>query len=161
MDEQETKKMSKAQFWVRLGVWLVFALVIPVAYIFFAYGIFKDAQPATKLSGWGIFAILFTCVVLIYIMSQAKKSMPKGTMLRQLMDGYTALLPILFLILIIHFVQNNIGEFKTFLIVMLLSEAVAVPINPMPRWSSEYEVDGLEDTLVGIFKRVITKEKSE
>ena len=157
--EEEEKKMSKKEFWLRFVLWFAFAVVGPLVYIACSYGFFVPSA-SLRVSGWGIIAIVTTCVCLLYVIHEAKKGMPRGSFAKQCIDGYTALLPMFFAILLIHVTKDAIAEFERFLIFTILCEAVAVPINPMPKWGSQYEEEKQERTLFNALSRAF-KEKDK
>lgn len=148
------KKMTKKEFWIRFGIWALLAIVVPVTYVGISYGLF-DAKGEHSLSGWGIIAIIFVSIVLIYIVNQAKAGMPRGTMARQCLDGYCILIPVFFAILLIHVIRNSLADFERFLIITIICEAIAVPINPMPKWGAQNQTDHAENTLFSAFSRAI------
>ena len=153
MDET-TFKMSKKEFWIRFGIWFALAVVAPFAYIFHEYGLFRDSSPR-RLSGWGIIAIIFVAIMMMAILRQARQGMPKGSMVRQCIDGYSLLVPIIVVILIIEVTKDKIEGFERFLIFMVACEAIAVPINPMPKWGAINNVEFLS----GIFEKFWRKGK--
>lgn len=154
--ETEAKTMSKKEFWIRFGIWFALAVLAPLGYIFFSYDIFVSAG-SKKLSGWGIIAVCFACVMLMSIIHSAKKGMPNGSMPKQCLDGYTLLLPILFIILLIEITKDKIQSFEEFLIFMVICEAVAVPINPMPKWAAENNMKTISTVVGETVKKLFKK----
>ena len=142
---EEKPKMTRKEFWIRFGVWIFFAVIVPFTYIAVAYGIFEAKE--TTLSGWGVVALIFVIAMLMYIVKQAKAGLPRGSMARQCIDGYMALMPILGMAILINALKKSMDEFERFLVIMLLCEAVAVPINPMPRWGLEHNVEFFEGSI--------------
>lgn len=154
MEEQQQATMSRKEFFIRLGVWSAFAVIIPIIFIAVRYGLFSDS--GTSLSGWGITAVVIACAFFMYIMKSAKKGLPEGSMLRQCIDGFAALIPVLGLLLLLHSIKNTVDCFEQVLVVVLLCEAVAVPVNPMPKWAAQHKeekVDGFIKRLVDAFKK--------
>lgn len=161
MDEEiKIRKMTKKEFFIRFFIWVALAAVAPLVYIGVKYNIFTFKEQVRSITGWGVIALIFTCIVLIYIINQARSALPKGNFIRQCIDGYTALLPILFAIIMIEMVKDSIGDFQKFLIFMIICEGVAVPINPMPKWGQQNHIDLAQTTLIGamgaIFGRAVS-----
>ena len=151
---EETKgKMTKKEFWIRFGVWFFFAVAIPFTYIACAYGLFENK--GTTLSGWGAVALIFVIVMLFNIIKQARAGFPKGTMARQCIDGYLILIPIFGALLLVHSLKNTLAEFEKFLIVLIICEAVAVPINPMPTWAHQNEVKETESAVAMALRKMV------
>lgn len=149
---ESENKMSKKEFWARFAIWFAFAVAGPLVYVAVAYGFFVPSA-SLRLSGWGILAIVFMCLSLLYVIHEAKKGLPKGSFAKQCIDGYTALIPMFFAILLLHTVRDSLAEFERFLIFTILCEAVAVPINPMPKWGAQYEDERQENTLFNALSR--------
>ena len=156
--EEEEKKMSAKEFWIRFGIWLAFAFLVPVIYIFIAFGIFKNVDTGTKLSGWGVIGVIFTCTMLTIVISDAKKGLTYGNMFRQCVDGYSVLIWLIGFIFLIDKIKNNAQQFENFLIVVLISEAIAVPINPLRKWAEEHNIERGENFWRRTIRRALGKD---
>lgn len=159
--EEEAKtsesKMSKKQFWIRFSIWFALAVAVPFSYIAVEYGLFGTKEQHTTLSGWGVVALIFVAIMLISIFRQTMKGLPYGSMARQCITGYTALIPLFFAILLIHSIKNSMESFERFLIIVLVCEAIAVPINPLQRWAMENHIDLAKRSLTDVLKSVFGK----
>lgn len=144
-------KMTAKEFWVRLVIWVIFAAVIPVAYIAAKYKIFTAKDESYKLTGWGIIAIIIVAVFLISLIKEVLAGLPKGSMIRQCITGAMKLIPFFLLLLVVHAIKNSIEAFEGFLVVLIVSEAVATPINPLPKWAAQNNVEIGENA---IFKAI-------
>ena len=150
--------MTKKEFWIRFAIWISFFLVAPFVYISVEFGIFSE-QTSRSLSGWGIIAVFFLMICGIILLNMVRKSMRKGTMWRQCFDGAFALLPILCIIFALETIKNNVSDFQKFLIFLVVCEAIAVPINPFPKWDMQHGMDEKENWLIGLYKKTFGKEK--
>ena len=152
------RKMSKTEFWTRLALWAILALVVPIAYLAIAYGLFTcKSGTSTQLSGWGVLAVVFAAVMLIVVVMQARATLPRGTFARQCIDGALALIPLLCAILVIHAVKANMDGFEKFLIVTFICEALAVPANPLPHWGLQNHIELSENFIVSAIKKGLGK----
>lgn len=157
-DDGSIRKMSKTEFWTRLALWVVLALVVPIVYLAIAYGLFTcKSGSSVQLSGWGVLAIVFASVMLIVVVMQARATLPKGTFARQCIDGALSLIPLLCAILVIHAVRNNLDGFERFLIVTFVCEALAVPANPLPHWGLQNHIEMSEGFIVSAIKKGLGK----
>lgn len=157
-EEDGYRKMSKTEFWIRFSVWCILAIVVPVVYLAVAYGLFKpstQSKSGYSISGWGILAIAFSVIMLMVIISQARKGMRYASMARQCIDGMMVLLPIVGLALLIEATKDNIEAFERFLIVMICCEAVAVPINPMRKWGEQNHIEVTEGFVTSAIKKAL------
>ena len=149
MDERTN--MTAKEFWIRFAVWATLAVILPFVYIACAYGLFENK--GTTLSGWGVVAVAFVTVMIVATVNQAKAGMPKGSMARQCIDGYMMLIPLIAAAVVVHAVRNSLAEFERFLFVMIACEAVTVPINPMPRWGAEHNLEQTENLFLSLLRR--------
>jgi len=155
----EPKTMTKTEFLIRFALWIGLALIAPFIYLSASYGLFVVKEHTKTLSGWGILAIIFVAIVMIGIIRNARKALPVGNMLRQCIDGVISLIPLLAMLLIIHSIKGSIDDFEKFLIFTILCEAVAIPVNPMPKWGMQQRIDIAGNTIVGALKSFFTKKK--
>lgn len=150
--------MSKAQFWIRFAIWVSLAVVVPFVYIAVEFGLFTETT-GKSLSGWGLVAIVFASIMMLVILGQTKNSMPKGSMFRQCIGGFMALIPLLAVILFIERMKSSMDAFERFLIVVLACEAVAVPINPLPKWAQEHNIELFSGTLTDAISKALKSSK--
>ena len=152
------RKMSKTEFWTRLALWVVLALVMPIVYLAIAYGLFTcKSGSSVQLSGWGVLAVVFAAAMLIVVVMQARATLPRGTFARQCIDGALALIPLLCAILVIHAAKANMDGFEKFLIVTFICEALAVPANPLPHWGLQNHIELSENFIVSAIKKGLGK----
>jgi hypothetical protein len=160
--EEESKKMSKKQFWTRFSLWILFAVLVPIGFLFYRYDLFvavhTDESDGYRLTGWGIFSCVLVAIFLLYIVREAKKGMPYGSMFSQCVDGYSALIPVLIMIFILNGIKNNVDAFEQVMIVLFVSEAIAVPINPMRRWAWEHNIEVTGNFLGNVIRKAMGKE---
>lgn len=160
--EKDEKKMSLRQFWIRLSIWITFAILIPIGFLFYRYDLFvrvhTEEADGYQITGWGIFACILFSLFILYIIREAKKGMPYGSMFSQCVDGYSALIPVLIMIFILNGIKDNIDAFEQVMIVLLISEAIAVPINPLRRWAWEHNIEVTGSFLGSVIKKAINKE---
>lgn len=159
--EKTSEKMSKKQFWVRFSLWALFAAIVPVAFIIYKYGLFVPADTQAKseyqLSGWGILAIAIVAIFLLILLKDAMKGLPNGSMIKQCVKGVGALIPLFLLILMINSVKDSIESFEQVMIVLFVSELVAVPINPFPKWAAQNNIDMTENIIVRSIRKALDK----
>ena len=142
LDPAALRKMSKKEFWIRLGIWIVFAVVAPIGFLAWRYGLFTASDGVrVSLNGWGILAVIIIGFFLLYVIKEAKRGMPEGSMFVQCLNGYGLLIPLVLCVLILEAIKSNIGYLEQVLIVLIVCEAIAIPINPMPKWAVQNNLD--------------------
>ena len=162
MDNENVKKMSKKEFWIRFSLWVLFAIVAPIGFLAWRYGLFTLREGAkTSLNGWGILAVIILGIFFIYMIKEAKKGMPEGSLLVQCIDGYGLLIPMVLLILLLDGIKESINYFEEVLIVLVICEGIAVPINPMRKWAAQNKIERSGNFLKSILKAAIKESKSD
>lgn len=137
--------MKKKEFCIKLILWLFFAAFVPIMTVVDKYDMVKNGT--LKYTGWAIlvFAIAFIFVVVIcgYIAKIFKWSMAL-----QIFNGVRlVLVPLLFMLFGVDLVVNNIENIKFILVVAFISEAIAIPLNPFPKWLYMKNISDLREAL--------------
>lgn len=145
--------MTKKQFWIRMGLFVLFACVLPFVFIAWRYKIFGKISEIS-LSGWGLFAILIVIVFLFYIIKAVSK-IKKWSMTKQVFLGtFKVIVPLICLYFGLRCIRNSVDLFMQLLIVVIFCEAIAIVINPIPQAQESSEIDYFSE----IFER---KEKKK
>ena len=137
--EEETKKFwtENKIFVTRLITWIIFALILPVCFIVFRFDIFHKS-PHFALGFWGLFAVIIILTFVISSLRYICKAMP-FSMATQIIGGVAkVILPLGLLLFAAYYIKMNLDAFIQALWVVLCSEAVAIPLNPMPKWIHEH-----------------------
>lgn len=132
MKENDSKKI----FWIRFTIYILFGGVIPIAFLIWRFNLFTRIDKIS-IGGWGILAILFAAFFVIKLMKQAKKGMP-FSIVKQTINGYSkVIIPLLAVVLVLYFTKDFIDQITQFLIVLIISEMIAIPANPFPKWERD------------------------
>ena len=130
MEEKKTNKL----FWIRAALWSLFACLLPIGFIAWRYDIFSKAS-SFSLSGWGIIAVIIACVFVFAVIKYVKAGFAEWSMTKQIISGVIkVLLPLGGLLAICVSLMNGLEVFIQALSVVLVSEAIAIPLNPFPEW---------------------------
>lgn len=137
--------MSWKKFTIQLILWLVFSAVIPIIAIANKYDFVKDGD--AKYTGWaiiaGVIAFISIMVALRYVLRLLKWSMTK-----QIISGVMlVIVPLIFLFILTDLITNNIGNIKYILVVSIISEFIAIPINPFPKMIWEKNIQDIKEAL--------------
>ncbi len=164
-EEQGPKKMSTKQFWIRFAIWTVIAVLTPIGFLFYRYDMFVKVHTTESdsysITGWGIFACIIVAIFLLYVVREAKKGLPYGSMFSQCIDGYSLLIPMVIVILILDSIKDSIAAFEQVMIVLTVCEAVAVPINPMRRWAWEHNIEMKGHFLTDVISKALSKNNTD
>lgn len=131
--------MEKKIFLARLILFTIFACVLPFSFIAWRYHIFTTLN-SISLSGWGIIAIVIALVFIVYVARMLKRGMPYS-MLTQCIGGFLKVtLPLIILYVVVNAIKNQSEIFLQALLVVIISETIAIPINPFPKWLNDNQI---------------------
>lgn len=151
----------KTIFAFRFVFWALFACVIPFLFIAFRFDLFQSVSKI-KIGGWGIIGIIivaiFVFVLIRYVKLAFSETYSFGV---QCFNGLTKIiLPLLLVALVVHVIKSDVETFAQSLNFVIVSELIAIPINPMPKWVNEKQKDvrakerkGTVDYLLSEIKR--------
>ena len=131
--------MEKKIFLARIILFTIFACVLPFSFIAWRYHIFTTLN-SVSLSGWGIIAIVIALVFIVYVARMLKRGMPYS-MLTQCIGGLLKVtLPLILLYVVVNAIKNQSEIFLQALLVVIISETIAIPINPFPKWLNDNQI---------------------
>lgn len=152
MEAKETKQKKSlsqlmeehptATFISKLISWLIFALVLPLAFLMYRFDIFKTVSKV-RISGITIIGIIIIAFVAITIIKYVKMAFSnKYSPIAQLLSGICKIIvPLVALIAILTYVRNEIDLVIQALYCVTACELVAIPLNPLPQWAYEKQKD--------------------
>lgn len=135
--------MNWKKFTIQLILWLIFVAVIPIIAIAHKYEFTKKGT--MKFTGAGIIAGVVVFIVVMvgffYILKLFKWSM-----IKQIITGIMIVItPLMFLLSLTDLIANNIQNIKYVLIVSIISEFIAIPLNPIPRMIYEKNIKDIKE----------------
>ena len=131
---EEEKKNEKKTFIAKTILWSVFSWLIPVCFIGWRFDIFSKAS-RFSLSGWGLIAVVITFAVVLSVIKYIKAGFTEWSMVKQIISGIVKIIiPLGTLLAVCIAIKSNIEVFSQAMGVVLFSEAVAIPLNPFPKW---------------------------
>lgn len=136
----------KTTFWSRFVLWSVFACVLPFSFIVWRFKLFH-AISKMQIGGWGIIAIVIVLAFAISIIRYIKMALSsRYTLIGQILGGFCKIiLPLLAVLAILYSVRENIDLMLQALGCVTLCEAIAIPLNPLPKWAYEAQKDAREE----------------
>lgn len=152
--KEETKKLTPKQvFAIRMVCWVLCALIIPVAFIIFRYDLFTKISKV-QFGGWGMIAIIIIFTFIAVLGKYLKRGFKKYSLVGQIISGVIKIvLPLVALYFILVNIKDSIDLFLQALAVVIISETIAIPINPMPKWVYEQSKGEAQDTIDYFFKK--------
>lgn len=143
---------------IRLVIFLLFAVVAPIAYLIIRYGLFKSTSGlGVNLAGL-ISAGIMLGVGAVLIKYYIESMKTKFSYAKQILMGVLKLiLPLFVFLLVLIWLGDNLYILKESLIVIIPCELVAVIVNPFPKWCFENNIDGLGM----IYEKIVSKRKED
>lgn len=137
---------DRKKFLLRLIAYLIIGLVFPVVFLVYRFQLFSKIT-TVSIGGWGFVLIIFIIGFIWKLFSNLRKGM-KFSFYKQIINGLCSVtFPLLIAVLSVYWLSGLTTELIEFLIVLLVCESVAIPINPLPQWKFE---NNMEETAVGI-----------
>lgn len=148
------KKQQK--FLIEFFLFALFSCIIPFVFIAWRYELFSKVS-RVSLSGWGIIAIIIIFVFAIYVaksIKRAYRNRKRWSMTVQVIDGVAkVLLPLLALFFTMNAIIASADLFKQALIVVIICEGIAIPINPLPKWEVDNFKAGEEERMESFLEK--------
>lgn len=136
----------KKLFVIRLILFTLFACVAPFVFIAFRYNLFRKVSELS-LSGWGLVAIIIVFIFSAYIYKMIKKGLPYSMFTQCLTGVCKIIIPLVCLYLGIEALKNSIDLFSQALLFTIISELIAIPLNPFPKWLEQTKDNKIESVL--------------
>lgn len=152
--------MNKKVFIARAIGWTLFSCVLPVLFIGWRYSLFKKVG-ALQLSGWGLIGILIIFIFLRTLVRYIRAGFVGWSMVKQVLNGVIKILLPLGVVLIVAIaIRNNLDYFIQALSIVLILEAIAIPLNPFPQWVWE-KSQGRFESLIDLIANKNKKESDK
>lgn len=144
--------MSKKQFIIRFVIYILIGLGLPIGFMAWRFELFVEKPSTTSVSGWGLVLILIVVVFILKLINGLRKGLKPGSMVKQIVDGlYNVSIPLCLVTFIIHLMSGVTEELTQVLVVLTFCETICIPINPIPRWRFENNIEVTES----VVKKVI------
>lgn len=155
------KKLTPKQvFIIRFIVWTIFACLVPCGFIMWRFDLFKTVSKV-NIGGWGLIAIIIFFSFLISIGKYLKDGMPYS-MTKQCLSGLIKVVfPLMAVMFCVYSIRNSIDIFLQAMTVVVISETIAIPINPMPKWVHDSKINEQNTILNSFFDKREKNKKTE
>lgn len=132
------------EFWIRFGIWAVLACVLPCAFIIWRFDLFTKVS-VEQYSVWTILIVAVIGFFAIGCLRYIDKGIKTWSMAKQIIVGFAKIIvPLLVFYYIAYVVQQKLQaqllDLKNLLdtlVVIIGCEAVAIPVNPFPKYIYE------------------------
>ena len=113
--------------------WFLFAVILPIIFINNKYHLFVK-EDELRFTGWAIVGLLILFIGLYALCSYviSAYSVKYRTWVKLLKGFQRILLPLILIFFVCGLINNNIDKIQTLLLEIIISEAIAIIINPFP-----------------------------
>lgn len=114
--------------------WLFFAVILPIIFINNKYHLFVKTNDEVKFTGWALVGLLILFIGLYALCSYVidAYSVKYRTWVKLLKGFQRIILPLLLLFFMCRIINTNIDKIETLILEIIISEALAIIINPFP-----------------------------
>ena len=114
--------------------WLFFAMILPIIFINNKYHLFVKTNDEVKFTGWALVGLLILFIGLYALCNYVidAYSVKYRTWVKLLKGFQRIILPLLLLFFMCRIINTNIDKIETLILEIIISEALAIIINPFP-----------------------------
>lgn len=136
------QKHPRAVFWIRFTLWTTFACVLPFLFIVLRFEIFSTISKM-RIGGLGVIAIAILAFFVFTILRYIKLALSaKYSLIGQIINGFCKIIiPLVAALLILNSIKSSIDVMMQALGCVISCEAIAIPLNPLPKWAYEKQKD--------------------
>ena len=152
---ETNESKDKKVFIARVILFCIFGCILPFVFIAWRFQIFSNGG-GVSLTGWGVIGILIVFFFILYCLKILKNSIP-FSMTYQILSGVIkVILPLILLLLLVNALEDSIRQFKQALIIVIGCEAIAIVVNPFPKYMHDKGIEKTEnlmDTFISKWKK--------
>lgn len=142
-------------FWIRFVGWVLFAVILPVVFLMWRFNLFAKVSHI-QIGGWGLIAIGIVAIFVGALYKYMKRGLPYSLTTQVISGVVKIILPLGAAAFMFWVIRDTIDYVLQLLGVLIICEAIAIPINPMPKWVRDNranEAEGLIDMLARRFEK--------
>lgn len=158
MTEEEKKK--KTIFWTRVVLLVFFGIIFPFAFIAWRFSLFTQVSKIS-LNGWGIVGIAILFLISRFYFKALKGKLPYSMALQIIQGIFTIIVPLIALVGVLYAIRNDIDYFIQALLITIVCECVAIPVNPLPKWAYEQKDKQLNNKFSELIRNIYKENKGE
>lgn len=157
---ETNENKDKKVFIARTILFCIFGCILPFVFIAWRFEIFSSGGSHISLTGWGIIGILIVFFFILYCLKILKNSIPFSMTYQILSGAIKVILPLILLLLLVNALEDSIRQFKQALIIVIGCEAIAIVVNPFPKYMHDKGIEKTEN-LMDTFIEKWKKKESE
>ena len=153
---ETNENKDKKVFIARTILFCIFGCILPFVFIAWRFEIFSNGGSHISLTGWGIIGIMIVFFFVLYCLKILKNSIPFSMTYQILSGAIKVILPLILLLLLVNALEDSIRQFKQALIIVIGCEAIAIVVNPFPKYMHDKGIEKTEnlmDTFISKWKK--------
>lgn len=155
-------QMSKKQFWIRVGIYALFGLLIPVIFLVWRFKLFEKVDSTEiAIGGWGVVVFIIFVSFFSSMLKAVKKGLPFSFATHIITSIVKVTIPLLIATFVVYFLKDFATELFQVLCVLLVCETVASIVNPFPQWAHEHQVDAEDIRFKNIISAFVENAKGD
>ena len=170
MEEADKGRRDLLIFWLRMFGYIAAGVGAPIATFAIKFGLFNTYGYETvtdelgnvvgarvALNGWGIVSVFIASLFAINLMKEVIDSYKGYSFAKQCLVGiYKKIIPLAIAIGAFYFLKGVIDQIIFCLTTLGICQIVAIPMDPLPKWSADHGKESYEDLIsrgIALFKR--------
>lgn len=175
MDEVNTQKTNEGKagilvFWLRMIGYIGAGVAAPITTFSIKFGLFNTygyekvvdemgnvTGVHVALNGWGIVSVFIAGLFFINLIKEIIEAYSGYSFAKQCLVGiYKKILPLAIAIGVCYFLRGVIDQIIFCLTTLGICQIVAIPLDPLPKWSADHGKESYEDLIargIEMFKR--------
>ena len=143
---ETNESKDKKVFIARVILFCIFGCILPFVFIAWRFQIFSNGG-GVSLTGWGVIGILIVFFFILYCLKILKNSIPFSMTYQILSGTIKVILPLILLLLLVNALEDSIRQFKQALIIVIGCEAIAIVVNPFPKYMHDKGIEKTENLM--------------
>ena len=143
---ETNESKDKKVFIARVILFCIFGCILPFVFIAWRFQIFSNGG-GVSLTGWGVIGILIVFFFILYCLKILKNSIPFSMTYQILSGTIKVILPLILLLLLVNALEDSIRQFKQVLIIVIGCEAIAIVVNPFPKYMHDKGIEKAENLM--------------
>lgn len=132
----------KTTFWTRFVSWAMFSCILPFTFIAWRFELFGKVSKI-QIGGWGLIAIVIVAAFIFTVIRYIKLAFAgRYSLVGQILSSVCkVILPLVVAMIVLYYLRNSIEVMLQALGCVTTCEAIAIPLNPLPKWAYDMQKD--------------------
>ena len=142
---------STLKFWIQFTLFAIFGCIAPLGFIIWRFELFQVVSKTT-FGVWGVICLVIVAIFGSYVARYLTKGIPYsfGT---QIINGvFKVVVPCLLVWVLSYKLKDEMDLFIQVMAFITCSEAIAICVNPLPKYGNHTSIPTTNTTTINITK---------